>query len=369
MSGSPAALRVALLTPRYWPEVRRGTERFTRDLADGLVARGHSPRIVTSHPGRPRCNIEDGVQVIRNWRPPDGRLRRRHYEDHLTHLPFTYLTLARGHDDVAHALYATDAAAAVRWSGRSGRPVVYSAMGIPHRAWLANRRRRLETTLAAIHGASAVVVLSGAAADAFDRWLGVRPRVIAPGVDLQAFAPGGERASAPTILCASALREARKRGDLLLAAFRLVRRERRDARLVLSRPRDPAQAPPAGDGIELADLDDREVLAQANRRAWVSVLPSRAEAFGLVLAEALACGTPIVGSDDGGIPEIIDRPEIGRLFEGDEPVALARALLDAFELASDPATATACRERARDFSADRCADSYVALYRELLDRD
>ena len=31
-------LRVALLSPCYWPEVRRGTERFTRDLADGLMA-------------------------------------------------------------------------------------------------------------------------------------------------------------------------------------------------------------------------------------------------------------------------------------------------------------------------------------------
>ncbi len=36
--------RVALLHPVYWPEVRRGAERMTRELADGLAARGHGPQ-------------------------------------------------------------------------------------------------------------------------------------------------------------------------------------------------------------------------------------------------------------------------------------------------------------------------------------
>jgi glycosyltransferase involved in cell wall biosynthesis len=98
------------------------------------------------------------------------------------------------------------------------------------------------------------------------------------------------------------------------------------------------------------------------------VLPSRDEAFGLVLTESLACGTPVVGSNDGGIPEIVDRPEIGRLFDGEDPAVLARALLEVLELAGDPATAGACRARAEDFSTDRCTDAYVALYRELLER-
>ena len=99
----------------------------------------------------------------------------------------------------------------------------------------------------------------------------------------------------------------------------------------------------------LADLDDRAALSRAYATAWVTVLPSRDEAFGLVLAESLACGTPVVGSNDGGIPEIVDRPEIGRLFDGDEPAGLARALLEVLELAGDPGTIAACRERAGEF--------------------
>ncbi|TML05366.1 MAG: glycosyltransferase family 4 protein, partial [Actinobacteria bacterium] len=45
-------MRIALLHPCYWPEVRRGTERVIRELADGLVARGHEPLLITSHPGQ-----------------------------------------------------------------------------------------------------------------------------------------------------------------------------------------------------------------------------------------------------------------------------------------------------------------------------
>ena len=58
--------------------------------------------------------------------------------------------------------------------------------------------------------------------------------------------------------------------------------------------------------MELANLDAPEPLVDAYRSAWVSALPSHDEAFGLVLAEALACGTPVVGSNDGGVPELID---------------------------------------------------------------
>ena len=36
-----ALVHVALLNPVFWPEVRRGSERFARELADGLLARGH----------------------------------------------------------------------------------------------------------------------------------------------------------------------------------------------------------------------------------------------------------------------------------------------------------------------------------------
>jgi glycosyltransferase involved in cell wall biosynthesis len=353
-------VNVALLSPADWPEVRRGGERYARELGAGLVERGHAPRLITAHRGPPARAIDDGLPIVRHWRPPEARLRRRLYEDYLTHVPFSYMSLRAGHDDVAVALYPTDALAAVRWSRRTGRPAVFCYLGIPHREGLANRRRRLEIMQRATAGSAAVVALSEVARRGFQRWLGVDARVIAPPVDVDRFVPG-RRAECPTIVCPADATQPRKRIPLLLEAFALVRRARPDARLVLSRPVPQA----LGSGVEARDLDDTATLARAYAEAWVGVLPSWGEAFGLVLAEALACGTPVVGSDRGAAPEIIDRPGIGRIFAGEEPGALAGALLEALELAELPATADACRERALAFSRGRCIDAHLALYAEL----
>jgi glycosyltransferase involved in cell wall biosynthesis len=361
-------VHVALLNPVFWPEVRRGSERVARDLADGLLARGHRVRLLTTAPQRRRTvALEDGLEVVRSPRLLDGRLRRRLFEDGLAHVPTALAELRREPPAVAHALHPTGGVAAARLRHRTGTPAVLSYMGIPHRQALANRRLRLELTLRAVRGASVVTALSRHAAEAFERWLGVEDvRVIPPGVDLDAFSPGPGRASVPTILCAADLAEPRKRVGLLVEAFALVRAEHPDARLVLSRPRRDVPLP-AGPGIEVRDLDGRDALVAANREAWVAALPSVGEAFGLVLAEALACGTPVVAADREALPEVAGDPACGRLFAGDAPADVAGALLEALELHRDPGTAAACRARATRWGTDRMVDAYLALYAELLE--
>lgn len=364
-------LHVALLSPCYWPEVRRGTERFVRELSDGMIGRGHQPSLITSHVGRPSRTVEQALPVLRLPRPPQGRLLRRRYEPYLTHVPLSYLALRAGSYDVAHAVYPADALAAIRWKKRTNRPALLSYMGIPDRRGLCEYRRRLDLMLRAVQGCDAVVALSRHAARAFEYWLGTEVRVIPPGVNLIEFPLSCARAPHPTIVCSAAADVPRKNVGMLVEAFRRVRRERPDARLVLSRPPDFAAAERAGvdidaPGVEWVDLDDRAALALAYGQAWVAVLPSVDEAFGLVLVEALACGTPVVGYADAAIPELIDRPAIGQLFSRLDAEALSRALLETLELSEDPATPGNCRARAEDFSADRCVERYLELYRELL---
>jgi glycosyltransferase involved in cell wall biosynthesis len=50
------------------------------------------------------------------------------------------------------------------------------------------------------------------------------------------------------------------------------------------------------------------------------------EGYGIVLVESLLTGRPVVGSDVGGIREIIDDPRIGKLSPAGDPAALARAI-------------------------------------------
>ncbi len=319
-------------------------------------------RLITSAPHGPLRRREDGLEVIRLPRPPGERtLRRRGYLPYANHGALSRLALSLLGADLAHAVYPVDAVAAARWGG----PSVFSFMGVPDLVGLRHQRRMLEFTLRACERCDRTVALSDYAAAAFRDWLGLEVPVIHPGVDLSVFTPAGERADPPVIVCPADAREPRKEIGLLIAAFAGVRRELPTARLLLSRPRAPEL--PAAPGVEWVDLDDRARLAAVYATASVAVLPARSEAFGLVLAEALACGTPVVGRADGGIPEVLgDDPAVGALFTEPTPAALADALLRVIETSRAPATRAACRQRAQRFSRDTCVEAYRSLYGELL---
>ena len=62
---------------------------------------------------------------------------------------------------------------------------------------------------------------------------------------------------------------------------------------------------------------------------------------------------------------MIESDDIGRVFEGDDPKDLAKALNETLELAGDPGTRDNCRARAGDFSTDRATDEHLRLYASL----
>lgn len=86
------------------------------------------------------------------------------------------------------------------------------------------------------------------------------------------------------------------------------------------------------------------------------------EPFGLSVVEAMACGTPVIAFNRGSMPELIEHGVTGYLVDTVEQA------VDAIERAGDLDRAVV-RERVRaQFSVDRMADQYIALYRRILGR-
>ena len=111
-------------------------------------------------------------------------------------------------------------------------------------------------------------------------------------------------------------------------------------------------------------------MAERYRAADLFTLPSAAEAFGNVFAEALASGLPIVGSTTGGIPELVEHGVNGLLIDPGQPLALARAIQ---YLAQDPELLQLMRTRNRSKAEatlqwSQITGRYLALYEGLQHR-
>src|SRR5439155_8461296 len=145
-------------------EVRRGSERFIHDLGAGLAAKGDRPRLITSHPAPTSEAVEDGLEVLRLHRPRGRRLQLGLRDQYLIHFPGTRRALRETDPDIAHALYPVDALAARGWARRTGRPLVFSLMGMPRPEAL--RRRAWRAIVArAVDAADVTVCLSRRAAE------------------------------------------------------------------------------------------------------------------------------------------------------------------------------------------------------------
>ncbi|MEU6062620.1 glycosyltransferase [Streptomyces sp. NPDC047097] len=119
--------------------------------------------------------------------------------------------------------------------------------------------------------------------------------------------------------------------------------------------------PLLGDGIDyVGHLGRGELAALVGGAAAALVTPCWDEPYGLVVAEALACGTPVCGFDRGALGEILT-PECGRLAPPDDTAVLAELIHETVRL-----DRRAARERAERFcSLTAMADGYTALYEEL----
>lgn len=115
--------------------------------------------------------------------------------------------------------------------------------------------------------------------------------------------------------------------------------------------------------ISIHRTRDQRELAEIYTAADLFVNPTREEAFGLVNAEALACGTPVVTFRTGGSPEVIDE-SCGCVVDCDDVDAL-EAEIRRME-GERPFTAEACMKRAAAFDESERFEEYIRLYEAVM---
>jgi glycosyltransferase involved in cell wall biosynthesis len=157
--------------------------------------------------------------------------------------------------------------------------------------------------------------------------------------------------------------------DVLIRAFGRLAREDRHVRLTIggAGPARPAleqlmRAEGLSGRLQFAGFVHNvpAFLAGVN----VFVLPSRWEAFGIALLEAMAAGLPCIASRVGGMPEV--GGDLVRWVEPDDVDGLYRAMRELCGVPQPPLRIARQREAAARFSQDSMAESYLRVYRSMV---
>lgn len=205
-----------------------------------------------------------------------------------------------------------------------------------------------------------------------------------PGIDHDVFRPGdrnearralGWDRDAPVVLFVGRI-QALKAADIAVTAIaRLSDMSPQPRLVVVGGPSGPDGHAELGrlhqivheksiaDRVAFYDAQPHRQLPTFYQAADLVVVPSRSETFGLVAAEAQACGTPVVAADVGGLPYAVDNGGSGLLVAGHDPGDYAKAIRT---ILTDPHLAAAMGEQAVDFSAafswPATADRLLELY-------
>lgn len=380
---SQPAARIAMLSVHTCPLDQAGVgdaggmNVYVTELARALAARGAQVEIFTraARPGQP-VSLADRVLVRYVCTGSPAGLGKADLPDQLG--AFTKGALrARGGQppDLVHSHYWLSGLVGLELARRWDVPLVHTmhTLAKVKNAALApgdapEPERRVLGEERVVAGAHALVASTAAEARDLITRYGADPsavHVVEPGVDRRLFGPGTDVVDAGHLAAAQARARARlgldPAGELILFAGRVQPLKAPDVlvraldRMSATRRRVPrlvVLGGPSGNPDAVADLRalavrhgvsdrvtirppvDRTTLAQWYRAADVVAVPSRSESFGLVAAEAQACGTPVVAADVGGLAAIVVDGVTGLLVPGHDPDRWARALAD---LLADPA--------------------------------
>ena len=412
----PDPLHILLVIDNFHPLIG-GAEHAALESARALAARGHRVTVLT-------------MRKQPDWAPEEmlGAVRVVRFDEQIPPRPFGCLFYERANaaaarrclderfaDDPLDAvlLHPIAAAFGASRSRAAARAVMiycfHAPLGQEHwlhvrgmmreesrllrrlRAWLSAGYTawcRARQQRAAVLRADAVTCPSGYARDLLAEMMPrlghKRVHVIPWGVDTGHFRPAADREAVRADLgwqrgefvVFTARRLVPRMGvGQLIRGFGLAAQQRQDMRLVVAgdgplRPRLEGLARRARGQVDFAGFVPEDELLRHFQAADLFVLPSIAlEAFGLVTLEALACGTPVLGTKRCATPELLAPLDERLLIPRDDAQAIADAILGpGLDLAADPAFRRRCRAHVLErYSWDGTAAAFEQLIDELRD--
>jgi phosphatidylinositol alpha-mannosyltransferase len=346
-----------------------GVQEHIRDLAETLMDLGHQVSVITP---------ADDDTVLPAYAVSAGRAVPVPYNGSVGRVAFGFLSASRvrrwlkeGQFDVLHVHEpaAPSLSLLAAWSATG--PIVATVH-------IANPRSRLLHAATPIleyvgEKISARIAVSEAARTTLVEHLGGDAVLIPNGVNVRRYekadplpgwpGPGG------ALGFLGRMDEARKGLAVLLAAFGILGPQRPGLRLLIAGPGDAEEAmekvPPAlRDRVVLLGQVSEEDKVRVYHSVDVFCAPNTGgESFGIVLAEAMAAGAPIVASDLDAFRMVLRGGEAGELFATGDPDALAQA---AARLLDDPARraelSAAARRAVRAFDWPAVAREVVQVY-------
>ena len=368
-----------------------GSGIVATELAKALARRGHEVRLISSEPPIRLSNYQAGL-AFHAVRTPGYPLFRE--PQYLLSLASRLVEVTREHRlDIIHAHYAIPHATAAylaRQMLASGgdevlSPRIITTLHGTDVTLTGSDPSYLETAAFSIDQSDGVTAVSESLRDDTYRHLPVRAEIeVIPNFldcerhrrsvdeDLRERYRGSDPATR-LVIHVSNFRPV-KRANVVVELFRRIR-ERMPAKLLLvgdgpDLPGACRRARELGLAADVEALGEQELVVPLLSIADLFLLPSSEESFGVAALESMACGTPVVASRVGGLPEVIVDGRSGMLCDPDDVSGMAAAalrLLTAPDLHQRVARGGV--ERVREhFCAEAVVPRYEAFYEGVLAR-